>query len=76
MVAFVDEFENVAPDAWLAEFREGRWARRLNDSMNRLDGIVVAADRGAFVTFDANGKFHRDRGRDLYDPRPAQRNAS
>ena len=53
MVAFVDEFENVAPDSWLAEFREGRWARRLNDSMNRLDGIVVAADRGAFVTFDA-----------------------
>ena len=53
MVAFVDEFENVAPDSWLAEFREGRWSRRLNDSMNRLDGIVVAADRGAFVTFDA-----------------------
>ena len=26
MVATVDEFENVAPDAWLAEFREGRWA--------------------------------------------------
>ena len=41
MVATVDEFENVAPDAWLAEFREGRWARRLADSMNRLDGIVV-----------------------------------
>ncbi|MGH9132616.1 MAG: ATP-binding protein [Ilumatobacteraceae bacterium] len=53
MVATVDEFENVAPDAWLTEFREGRWARRLADSMNRLDGIVVAADRGAFVTFDA-----------------------
>ena len=53
MVAYVDEFENVAPDAWLTEFREGRWARRLNDSMNNLDGIVVAADRGAFMTFDA-----------------------
>ncbi len=53
MVATVDEFENVAPDAWLAEFRDGRWARRLADSMNRLDGIVAAADNGAFVTFDA-----------------------
>ena len=53
MVATVDEFENVAPDAWLTEFREGRWARRLSDSMNRLDGIVAAADNGAFVTFDA-----------------------
>ena len=53
MVATVDEFENVAPDAWLEEFREGRWARRLADSMNRLDGIIAAADNGAFVTFDA-----------------------
>jgi hypothetical protein len=53
MVATIDEFENVAPDAWLSEFREGRWARRLSDSMDRLDGIVVAADRGAFVAFDA-----------------------
>ncbi|HEX4980798.1 MAG TPA: ATP-binding protein [Ilumatobacteraceae bacterium] len=53
LVASVVEFQNNAPEQWLAEFSDGQWAQRLTDSANELDDIVAEADRGRFEAFDA-----------------------